>query len=707
MIKKIEAEFGSYKVSLEYGRMAKQAHGAIVGQYGDTVVLATAVTSDEAKEGIDFLPLTVDYQEKAYAAGKIPGGFFKREGRPSEKEILVSRLIDRPIRPLFPDNFFNDTQVIASVLSADQTNSSDFLGIICASAALTISDIPFNGPIGAVKIGRIEGEFVINPTFTEIERSDLNLIVAGTRDAVMMVEGGANELPEDVVLEAIGLAHREIQKVIDIQLELKALVGKKKKEIQPLSINKELEEKIKEMSLGRIREAILIPNKASRQEHLDKILDDLHIHLKKDEEDITKEITVIFHEIERNEVRRMILDKNKRADGRGYKDIRPITSEVGVLPRTHGSAIFTRGETQSLSVATLGTALDEQRIDALEGESKKTFMLHYNFPPFSVGEVKGLRGPGRREIGHGALAEKALKAVIPSKDKFPYTLRVVSDILESNGSSSMATVCAGTLSLMDAGVPIKAPVAGIAMGLIKEDDKIAILSDILGLEDHLGDMDFKVAGTRNGVTAIQMDIKIAGITKELMALAVEQAREGRLFILDKMLETIAEPRTTLSAHAPRIITIKVKQDKVREVIGPGGKVIRSIVEKTGVKIDIDDSGVISIASTDEDASKAAIEMINQITAEAEIGKIYLGKVRRIVDFGAFVEIIPNTDGLVHISQLAEHRVKNVTDEVSEGDEILVKVIEIDKQGKIRLSRKDALKEAAEKGEITEKRAVKK
>lgn len=707
MIKKIEAEFGSYKVSLEYGRMAKQAHGAIVGQYGDTVVLATAVTSDEAKEGIDFLPLTVDYQEKAYAAGKIPGGFFKREGRPSEKEILVSRLIDRPIRPLFPDNFFNDTQVIASVLSADQTNSSDFLGIICASAALTISDIPFNGPIGAVKIGRIEGEFVINPTFTEIERSDLNLIVAGTRDAVMMVEGGANELPEDVVLEAIGLAHREIQKVIDIQLELKALVGKKKMEIQPLSINKELEEKIKEMSLGRIREAILIPNKASRQEHLDKILDDLHIHLKKDEKDITKEITIIFHEIERNEVRRMILDKNKRADGRGYKDIRPITSEVGVLPRTHGSAIFTRGETQSLSVATLGTALDEQRIDALEGESKKTFMLHYNFPPFSVGEVKGLRGPGRREIGHGALAEKALKAVIPSKDKFPYTLRVVSDILESNGSSSMATVCAGTLSLMDAGVPIKAPVAGIAMGLIKEDDKIAILSDILGLEDHLGDMDFKVAGTRKGVTAIQMDIKIAGITKELMALAVEQAKEGRLFILDKMLETMAEPRTTLSAHAPRIITMKVKQDKVREVIGPGGKVIRSIVEKTGVKIDIDDSGVISIASTDEDASKAAIEMINQITAEAEIGKIYLGKVRRIVDFGAFVEIIPNTDGLVHISQLAEHRVKNVTDEVSEGDEILVKVIEIDKQGKIRLSRKDALKEAAEKGEITEKRAVKK
>ncbi len=707
MIKKIEAEFGSYKVSLEYGRMAKQAHGAIVGQYADTVVLATAVASDEAKEGIDFLPLTVDYQEKAYAAGKIPGGFFKREGRPSEKEILVSRLIDRPIRPLFPDNFFNDTQVIASVLSADQTNSSDFLGIICASTALTISDIPFNGPVGAVKIGRIEGEFVINPSFTEIERSDLNLIVAGTRDAVMMVEGGANELPEDVMLEAIGLAHREIQKVIDIQLELKALVGKKKMEIQPLSINKELKEKIKEMSLGKIREAILIPSKASRQEHLDKILDDLHIHLKKDEEDITKEITIIFQEIEKNEVRRMILDKNKRADGRGYKDIRPITSEVGVLPRTHGSAIFTRGETQSLSVATLGTSLDEQRIDALEGESKKTFMLHYNFPPFSVGEVKGLRGPGRREIGHGALAEKALKAVIPSKDKFPYTLRVVSDILESNGSSSMATVCAGTLSLMDAGVPIKAPVAGIAMGLIKEDDKIAILSDILGLEDHLGDMDFKVAGTRNGVTAIQMDIKIAGITKELMALAVEQAREGRLFILDKMLETIAEPRTTLSAHAPRIVTIKVKQEKVREVIGPGGKVIRGIVEKTGVKIDIDDSGVISIASTDGEAAKAAIEMINQITAEAEIGKIYLGKVRRIVDFGAFVEIIPNTDGLVHISQLADHRVKTVTDEVSEGDEILVKVIEIDKQGKIRLSRKDALKEAAEKGEITEKRAVKK
>ncbi len=705
MVKKIETGFGSYKVSLEHGRMAKQAHGSVVGRYGDTVVLATVVASDEPRKGIDFFPLTVDYQEKAYAAGKIPGGFFKREGRPSEREILVSRLIDRPIRPLFPVSFFNDTQVIVTVLSVDQTNSTDFLGIIAASTALTISDIPFNGPVGAVKIGRIEGEFVVNPSYTELERSDLNLIVAGTRDAVMMVEGGANELSEDIMLEAINLAHKEIQKVIDIQLELQSLVGRKKMEAEPLAINKELEDQIKKLALDRIREAILIPNKASRQEHIDKILDDLHLHLKKDEEDITKEITIIFNEIEKNEVRGMILDKNIRADGRKHNEIRPITCEVGVLPRTHGSALFTRGETQSLSVATLGTALDEQRIDALEGESKKTFMLHYNFPPFSVGEVKGLRGPGRREIGHGALAERALKAVIPSKDDFPYTLRVVSDILESNGSSSMATVCAGTLSLMDAGVPIKAPVAGIAMGLIKETEKIVILSDISGLEDHLGDMDFKIAGTSKGITAIQMDMKIAGITKEIMATALGQAKEGRLFILDKMLETIAAPRTNLSAHAPRIVTMKVKQEKVREVIGPGGKVIRGIVEKTGVKIDIDDSGVISIASADEEAVRAAMEIINQITAEAEIGKIYLGKVRRIVDFGAFVEIIPNTDGLVHISQLSEERVKNVTDEVSEGDEILVKVIEIDKQGKIRLSRKDALRETSGKPEFAEKRTV--
>ncbi|MEK6682428.1 MAG: polyribonucleotide nucleotidyltransferase [Nitrospirota bacterium] len=705
MVKKIETGFGSYKVSLEHGRMAKQAHGSVVGRYGDTVVLATVVASDEPRKGIDFFPLTVDYQEKAYAAGKIPGGFFKREGRPSEREILVSRLIDRPIRPLFPISFFNDTQVIVTVLSVDQTNSTDFLGIIAASTALTISDIPFNGPVGAVKIGRIEGEFVVNPSYTELERSDLNLIVAGTRDAVMMVEGGANELSEDIMLEAINLAHKEIQKVIDIQLELQSLVGRKKMEAEPLAINKELEDQIKKLALDRIREAILIPNKASRQEHIDKILDDLHLHLKKDEEDITKEITIIFNEIEKNEVRGMILDKNIRADGRKHNEIRPITCEVGVLPRTHGSALFTRGETQSLSVATLGTALDEQRIDALEGESKKTFMLHYNFPPFSVGEVKGLRGPSRRDIGHGALAERALRAVIPSKDDFPYTLRVVSDILESNGSSSMATVCAGTLSLMDAGVPIKTPVAGIAMGLIKETEKIVILSDISGLEDHLGDMDFKIAGTSKGITAIQMDMKIAGITKEIMATALGQAKEGRLFILDKMLETIAAPRTNLSAHAPRIVTMKVKQEKVREVIGPGGKVIRGIVEKTGVKIDIDDSGVISIASADEEAVRAAMEIINQITAEAEIGKIYLGKVRRIVDFGAFVEIIPNTDGLVHISQLSEERVKNVTDEVSEGDEILVKVIEIDKQGKIRLSRKDALRETSGKPEFAEKRTV--
>jgi len=691
----VELEIRGKSLQLETGRMAKLADGAVTARYGDTVVLATAVASKVAKEGIDFLPLTVDYQEKAYAAGKIPGGFFKREGRPAEREILSGRLIDRPLRPLFPKGFYFDTQVIASVLSADQGNVTDVLAIIAASAALTISDIPLKEPIAAVRMGRIEGHFVVNPSFSELETSDLNLVVAGTQDAVMMVEGGANELPEQTMIEAITLAHAEIKKIISAIVKLRDQAGKPKRETVQKSIDPALEDAIRAKCQKRVEEAVLIPNKSARQEQLAAILEELRSQINTPESDRTREIREIFHALERNAVRMMILNKGIRADGRGCSDIRPISCEVGVLPRTHGSALFTRGETQSLAVVTLGTADDEQRIDALEGESTKTFMLHYNFPPFSVGEARPMRGPGRREIGHGALAERALKPVIPSREAFPYTLRIVSDILESNGSSSMATVCGGTLALMDAGVQIKAPVAGIAMGLIKEGGQTVILSDILGLEDHLGDMDFKVTGTRQGVTALQMDMKIAGITDALLREALEQAHAGRLHILDRMRESIAEPRPDLSSLAPRIFTMHIKKERIGEVIGPGGKVVRGIVEKTGVKIDIEDDGTILIASADAEAARQAMDMIGKITEEVEVGKIYKGKVVKIMDFGAFVEILPGTDGLVHISQLAEHRVNRVQDEVKEGDEILVKVLEVDKQGKIRLSRKEVLKAEAE------------
>ncbi len=694
MIHKVETEVGGKKLSLETGWMAKQADGAIVARYGDTVVLSTAVACKEVKEGKDFLPLTVDYQEKAYSVGKIPGSFFRREGRPTERETLTSRLIDRPLRPLFPEGYYNETQIISSVLSADFGFSSDLLSIIASSAALCISQIPFETPVGAVRVGYIAGQFVINPGFCELENSELNLVVAGTRDAVMMVEGGAKMVPENIVLEGIDIAHKEIQKLIDIQIELRRLTGSGKFSVSTPAVMQNLVTDVEKLCLNRVLEALIIPNKTERQVTMDMILDEVlgQLNPNGEEGDKSRDLRIIFHEIEKREMRRMILTKGKRADGRGPVDIRSITCEVGILPRTHGSALFTRGETQSLAVVTLGTAEDEQFVEALEGESTKAFMLHYNFPPFSVGEARPMRGPGRREIGHGALAERAIKPIIPGKEEFPYTLRIVSDILESNGSSSMATVCGATLALMDAGVPIKAPVAGIAMGLIKEGDNIVILSDILGLEDHLGDMDFKVTGSEAGITAIQMDIKIAGITTEIMRKALEQARAGRLYILGKMLEAISVPRATLSAHAPRIFTMKVKPGKVGEVIGPGGKMIRSIIEKTGVKIDINDSGIISIASQDEEAANKAMEIISRITEEVEVGKIYLGKVRKVVEFGAFVEVLPNTDGLVHISQLADYRVKEVSDVVKEGDEVLVKVIEIDKQGKIRLSRKDALRE---------------
>ena len=691
-MKKVEIEVRGKKLTLETGRIAKQADGAVVARYGDTVVLATAVADKTPKAGLDFFPLTVDYQEKAYAAGKIPGGFFKREGRPTEKEILTSRLIDRPIRPLFPKGFYSETQGITSVLSYGDENIADILGIISVSAALTLSDIPFKGPVGAVRIGRIAGSFVINPDLREVEECDLNLIVAGTEDAVVMVEGESQEISEPDLLEALDIAHQEIKHLCAVQNELQSIAGREKRPVITPIVNEELKNSVIEISLEKIKAAITIPDKIRRQKVLDEILKEVIEKLNTGEKDITLDIAAVFSDIEKNLVRNMILDENRRADGRTPEEIRKISAEVGILPRTHGSALFVRGETQCLAVVTLGTSDDEQKIDSLEGESYKTFMLHYNFPPFSVGEVKPLRSPGRREIGHGMLAERALKTVIPPKAEFPYTIRIVSDILESNGSSTMATVCGGSLALMDAAVPIKSHVAGIAMGLIKEEDRVVILTDILGLEDHLGDMDFKVTGTEKGITAFQLDTKISGIPHEIMERALEQARQGRLYILAKMNETINVPRDNLAPYAPRIYTMQIKQDKIRDVIGTGGKVIRGIVEQTGVKINIEDSGIINIASPDGESAKKAMEIINSITAEAELGKIYLGKVKRVVDFGAFVEILPGIEGLLHISQISEKRIAKVTDEIHEGDEIYVKVIEIDKMGRIRLSRKEASRE---------------
>jgi polyribonucleotide nucleotidyltransferase len=694
-MKKVETEIHGKKLTLETGKIAKQADGAVIAQYGDTVVLATTVSDMALKEGLDFIPLTIDYQEKAYSAGKIPGGFFKREGRPSEKEILTSRLIDRPIRPLFPKGFYHETQGIVSVLSYGDENIADILGIISMSAALTISDIPFKTPVGAVRIGRVAGSFVINPDLRVVEECDLNLIVAGTEDAVVMVEGEALEVSEADLIEALDIAHEEIKHICNLQKEFQATEGKQKRAIATPAINEELKKMVKEIAIEKIKSSINIPDKLKRQRSLDEILKEVIDQLNTEEKDLTLDIASVFNEIERELVRGMILNENKRVDGRTNTEIRPISAEAGILPKTHGSALFIRGETQCLAVVTLGTSDDEQKIDSLDGESFKTFMLHYNFPPFSVGEVRPLKSPGRREIGHGMLAERALKAIIPPKAAFPYTIRIVSDILESNGSSSMATVCGGSLALMDAGVPIKSHVAGIAMGLIKENEKVVILTDILGLEDHLGDMDFKVTGTEKGVTAFQLDTKIGGISRNIMEEALEQARQGRLFILEKMKDTISAPRENLAPNAPRIYTMQIKQDKIRDVIGTGGKVIRGIVEQTGVKIDIEDSGIINIASPDGESAKKAIDIINSITAEAELGKIYLGKVKRIVDFGAFVEILPGTEGLLHISQISEKRIAKTTDEIHEGDEVIVKVIEIDKLGRIRLSRKEAMREKSE------------
>jgi len=695
MTKSLQVELGQRTLTIATGLMAKQAGGSVTVQYGETVVLVTAVCESKPREGSDFFPLTVNYLEKSYAAGKIPGGFYKREGRPSEKEVLTSRLIDRPLRPLFPDGFRNEVQIIAMVLSADLENDPDILSIIGASAALAISNIPFPQPLAAVRVGLVNGELILNPTNKDLENSQLNLVVAGTKDAVVMVEGQATEISEEVMKDAISFAHRSMQPVIDLQEELQRQIQKQKIEVLQVVVNEELVSQIRESFEEKIKKAVVVRGKMDRQDRLKEIQNEAIIEFGQEDELKGKEIKGILESLEKEIVRQLIIQEGIRADGRTLTEIRPIDCQVSVLPRTHGSALFTRGETQALAIVTLGTTEDEQRMDALEGESSKTFMLHYNFPPFSVGEVGFLRSPGRREIGHGLLAERSLKAILPKSEDFPYTIRIVCDILESNGSSSMASVCGGTLALMDAGVPIKSPVAGIAMGMVKEGDKVAILTDIMGMEDHNGDMDFKVAGTKDGITAFQMDVKIKGISEEIMEKALAQAKEGRLFILDRMIEAISTPRADISSYAPRIFSIHVKSDKVGAVIGPGGKMIRSIIDQTGVKIDIEDDGKIIIASSDETSAKRAIQMIRNLVEEPEVGKIYQGKVKRIVDFGAFVEIIPGTDGLLHISQISHQRLRRVEDALNEGDEIEVKVIEVDKQGKVKLSHKALLEKTPE------------
>jgi polyribonucleotide nucleotidyltransferase len=691
---RVATEIGGLEFSIEMGKVATQADGAAYVSYGDTVVLAAACALKEPREGIDFLPLTVDYRENTYAAGKIPGGFFKREGRPTEKEILTSRLIDRPLRPLFPEGFSNEVQVIALVLSADKENDPDVMSITGASAALYCSPIPFNTPIAGVRVGLMDGQFVANPPFTKLKDSSLNLIVAGSEDAIVMVEAGAHQIAEDTMIEALDFAHENIRKLIALQKELYAKIQPVKREFGKPVVDQAEYARIEQAYSQAISEALHLKGKLNSYGRLDEIEKEIVNAIPEGEAEPRAQAGRIFQHIMEKIFRREILDDRVRPDGRRFDEVRPISIEVSLLPRTHGSALFTRGETQALVTATLGTADDEQRMDTLEGESFKRFMLHYNFPPFSVGEVKPLRGPGRREIGHGALAERSILSVMPSEEAFPYTVRVVSDILESNGSSSMATICGGILALMDAGVPIAAPVAGVAMGMVKEGDKYAILTDIAGAEDHYGDMDFKVAGTAQGITGLQMDIKIGGITPQIMAEALAQAKEGRLFILQRMVEALGAPRSEISPYAPRIITIQIPKDKIGAVIGTGGKVIRGITEQTGVRIDIEDDGKVNIASTDTDSAQKAIRMIEDLVMEAEIGKTYLGTITRLVDFGAFVEIFPGTEGLLHISEVADYRVEDINSELKLGEQILVKVLSIEPPNKIRLSRKAVLREAA-------------
>lgn len=686
-----DGEVGGRTLTIKTGKLAKQASGSVLVQYGDTMVLVTAVASNEVMAGADFLPLTVEYQEKGYAAGQIPGNYFRREvGKPSEKATLTSRLIDRPIRPLFPKHYKYETQVIATVLSADNEIDPDTLAVLGASAALEISDIPFAGPVACVRVGRVDGVLKCNPTRSELEISDINIVVAGSRDAIVMVEGGGQFVQEKDVLDAIFFGHDAMQPMLDLQQKLKEAVGRSKREVPVKEQDQEIVASVTEKALDGIKKAILVSAKQERRTALDEIkkgvLADLN-HMERD-----AEIKEVFKGLERGAVRNMVVSTRRRIDGRALDDIRPIQSEVALLPRTHGSALFTRGETQALAIVTLGSTGDEQRVETSAGQVFMRFMLHYNFPPFCVGEVRRLSGPSRRDIGHGALATRAVEKILPAKEEFDYTVRVVSEVLESNGSSSMATVCASSLALMDAGVPVKMPVAGIAMGLIKEGDQIVVLSDILGDEDHIGDMDFKVAGTRDGITALQMDIKIDGLTRPIMEAALDQARKGRNHILDKMEETIQKSRPDISPFAPKIVTLQIKPDKIREVIGAGGKVIRAIQAETNTRIEVEESGLVKIVADSEENARRATQMVESIVQEAKIGAVYEGTVRRIMDFGAFVEIFPGTDGLVHISQLDVKRVAKVTDVLNEGDKVTVKVLEIDRDGKIRLSRRAVMEE---------------
>ncbi|MBU4342951.1 MAG: polyribonucleotide nucleotidyltransferase [Candidatus Omnitrophica bacterium] len=687
---KVETKIGRENLIIETGKMAKQADGSVCVQYGGTLILVTAVCSKELRKGIDFFPLTIEYQEKTYAAGRIPGGYFKREGRPTEKEILTARLIDRPVRPLFPKGFKNEVQVFAIVLSSDGENDSDVPAIIGASAALTISDIPFSGPVGAVRVGLINDQFIANPTFEELETSTLNLVAAGLKDKIIMLEAGANEVSEEKMLEAISFAQEYINEAIALQEELRKKCGKEKRQVELKIVSEDLYKKARVLSIKELEKINLEPVEKQREIALDILNKDIVEKLKAEDEALEEvDIKNALIKVEKEEIRKFILEKKKRMDSRGYEDIREISCEVGLLPRTHGSGLFTRGQTQSLSAATLGTSRDEQRLDTLEGEKFKSFMLHYNFPPFSVGEVRPARGPGRREIGHGALAERALKPVMPSDEEFPYTVRIVSDILESNGSSSMATVCAATLSLMDAGVPIKKPVSGIAMGLVKEGNKAAILTDIAGVEDNFGDMDFKVTGTDAGVTALQMDLKIDGIDMELIKKIMKQASPARAFILNKLLEAIKEPRQELSEYAPKIVSITIDKDKIRNIIGPGGKIIKKIIQDTGAAIEVDDDGKVSVSSDNVESIDKAIEAIKGITGELEVGTIFNGTISRLMNFGAFCEIFPGKEGLIHVSELADKFVKNAEDVVKVGDKVKVKLIKVDEMGRLNLSLKQA------------------
>lgn len=697
MEKRYEYNFGGRPLVIETGKLAKQANGSAMVRYGDTAVLATATASKEPKD-LDFFPLTVNYEERLYAVGKIPGGFIKREGRPSEKAVLASRLIDRPLRPLFPDGFRNEVQVIATVMSVDQDCSSEIAAMIGASVALSISDIPFSGPIAGVTVGRIDGEFILNPTVDQMEKSDIHLVVAGTKEAINMVEAGADEVPESVMLDAIMFGHEEIKNVITLQEKIVAEVGEEKitPELQQLDVD--LERQVREQATDKLVEAIQVTEKHAREEAIQQVKEEILELYDTDDvdeaEETREEVSTILDELLKEEVRRLIVEEHLRPDGRDLDEIRPLSSEVGILPRTHGSGLFTRGQTQVLTVCTLGALGDVQILDGLDLEESKRFMHHYNFPPYSVGEARPIRSPGRREIGHGALGERALEPIIPSEKEFPYTIRLVSEVLESNGSSSQASICGSTLALMHAGVPIKAPVTGIAMGLVKEADKVAILSDIQGMEDHLGDMDFKVAGTENGVTALQMDIKISGIDHDILAQALAQARKGRMHILENMMATISEPRSELSEFAPKILTIHIPPEKIRDVIGPSGRTINKIIDETDVKIDIEQDGSVYIASTDADANERAKKMIEDLVREVEVGEMYMATVKRIEKFGAFAEILPGKEGLIHISQLDRKRVRRVEDVVKLGDTLMVKVTEIDNQGRINLSRKAVLNEQA-------------